>query len=191
MALTTSGPPFEAQLWPQGDARDPLGVWGFRLPVTGDATGNPIKVFCRVPAAKRSAYVYTCYSAQIAQLTGAITASTTKLRLLTNWPNVSDIAGVQAYSTLYFGQLSGDTSITAPIAGPLFTAAGGPWVAASERFLLLFDPRQPESLGDMDILEFVLDENTDAATYSFEAYGYFWDRSVMQAPGGPRHPGAS
>ncbi|MGR3295936.1 MAG: hypothetical protein ACUZ8A_06880, partial [Candidatus Bathyanammoxibius sp.] len=65
------------------------------------------------------------------------------------------------------------------------------FINSIDRFLLLYDPRQPASLGNTNILELQLAVNTDLATYSFEAYGYYWDRSVMQTPGGPRHPGSS
>jgi len=197
MAIATSVAPFEAQLWPQGDARDPLGIWACRLGVTGDASGNPITVTVRVPADKRSAYVYTCYHASVVQLTGAITAAFIKTRLLTNWPDADPAAGVTGYSTWAAILLGGTLSnFTAPVAGPAVGSGANlnsqvPLIQPLERFLLLFDPRQPESLGPLDILELQLEVNTDAATYSFEAYGYFWDRSVLQAPGGPRHPGSS
>jgi len=194
VAITVTAPPVESPLWPQGDIRDPLGVWGFRLGVTGDASGNPISVGIEVPADKRSAYVYTMYSAQIAQLTGVITGSFLKLRLLTNWPNVDPQAGVQAYASLILGILGGATDLNAPIAGPSSNSAnpgGQSLIQPNDRFLLLFDPRQPASLGPMEIANLELQVNTNLATYSFEAYGYFWDRSVLQAPGGLRHPGAN
>lgn len=193
MAITVSAAPIESQSFPQGDIRDPLGMWGFRTSVAGDATGNPITVTVRVPAAKRSAYVYTCYYAYAGQIVGTKAAVTLKLRLLTNWPNVDPQAGVQAFATLVFARLDGNDNFTAPVSGPL-TAAGGnnsPLVGPNDRFILLYDPRQPASLGPLDILEYQLDLNTDATTWTFEAYGYYWDRSVMDAPGGPRHPGAS
>jgi len=193
MALTVTGNPQESQLWPQGDVRDPLGVWGFRQGVTGDASGNPITVDIDVVAAKRSAYIYTIYHAQVSQLTGVITAANIKTRILTNWPNVDPVAGVQGYGSHLQSRLSGSTNFNAPIAGPAGSAnsAAGPLIFPLDRFLLMFDPRQSTSLLDMTIFQFELEVNTNAATYSFEAYGYFWDRSVMQAPGGLRHPGSS
>lgn len=194
MAITEAEAPVESPLWPQGDARDPLGVWGFRHGVTGDASGGSIKVITRVVAGKRSAYVYTAYAAQVAQLTGASAATIAKLRLLTNWPNVDPAPGVQAFSTLMVGRIVGGGNLTAPHTGPGADATipgSTPWIGGNERFILLFDPRQPAGLGALDILEFEIETNTNLATYSFEAYGYFWDRSVMQAPGGPRHPGGN
>ena len=71
---------------------------------------------------------------------------------------------------------------------PTFGAIRNP-IGPADRFLLLFDPRQQG--GDVDIVEIEFGENRDLATYSFEGYGYFWDRSVLDAPGGPRHPGSS
>jgi len=193
MALSVMGEPLESQLWPQGDIRDPLGVWAFRLGVTGDASGNPITVGIDIPAARRSAYLYTIYHAQVSQLTGVITAANIKTRILTNWPDADPDAGVFAYASNLQSRLVGSTNFNAPIAGPggSASASAGPLIFPLDRFLLMFDPRQQESLGDMEIFQFELEVNTNAATYSFEAYGYYWDRSVMQAPGGPRHPGSS
>lgn len=174
----------ESQLWPQRDARDPLGIWGARLGVTGDAT-DTIKVLFQVPADKAGAYVYTCYSLLAAQLTGVVSASQCKVRLLTNWPNVDPVPGVQGYSTGRFVVVSGDADNTPPNMTP--TEVG--MVLPNERFLLLYDPRG--NAGIMTIVELEWGNQVLANTYSFEGYGYFWDRAVMQTPGGPRHPGSS
>jgi len=170
-------------LWPQGDIRDPLGVWGFRKGITGDGAGV-VKVTARAAAGQAAAYIYTCYSAQIAVLTGATADSQLKIRLLTNWPNIDPQEGIQAYSTLRKVELLSDTASTAPISGP-----NQVMVTPLDRFILLFDPRP--SAGALDIVELELDRNVVAETYSFEGYGYYWDRSVLNAPGGPRHPGAA
>jgi len=184
VAISSVGQVITSALWPQGDSRDPLGLWGMRALVTGDATGSSIKLVAQVPAADKAAYVYTVYSAIVVQLTGSVAGFTiAKLRILTNWPNVDDQPGVQAYNAVIFRTAIGSLTFTAP------TKGSPQLVTAIDRFLLLFDPRP--SGDDMDILELEIDDNVDAATYSFEAYGYFWDRSVMQAPGGPRHPGSS
>ncbi len=188
MAISETAPPIEYQSWPQGDVRDPLGIWGFRHGITGDATGGTIKVILAVLEAKRSAFVYTVYSAHIAQLTGVVGALNWKLRIQTNWPNIDVQAGVQAFSTLKIGNFNGAT-FTAPNMGPF--PPGGPMVEPNDRFILLYDPRQPATLGSLPILEYELSGNVDTNTYSFEAWGYYWDRAVMQAPGGPRHPGSA
>lgn len=184
MAITAEIDVLAAALWPQGDIRDPLGVWGFRLGVTGDVSGGTIKVTAAAPAGLAAAYVYTCYSLQAVQTSGTATASDLKTRLLTNWPNIGTIPGVQGYATALRSQINGATDFTAPIVVPTLTI-----VKEIERFILLFDPRP--SAGRLDIIELELAININLATYSFEGYGYFWDRSVLQAPGGPRHPGAS
>ena len=184
MAIASTVDILPAALWPQGDIRDPLGVWGFRLGVTGNVSGGTVKVTARAPAGLGAAYVYTCYSAQIAQLTGADAAANIKCRLLTNWPNIDPQAGVQAYSTLRLTVWISDDAMTAPIGGPSQN-----FLSPLDRFILLFDPRP--SAGALNIVELELDRNVDAETYSFEGYGYFWDRSVLQAPGGPRHPGSN
>jgi len=184
MAITTSVDVVTNQMWPQGDIRDPLGVWGARVGVTGDASGGGIKVAIAVPALLSGAYVYTCYSVTMAQLTGTFSNNDIKARLLSNWPDVDPLAGVQGYATLRFGAtLGGGAGNTAPIAGP--SAA---LLKPADRFILLFDPRQGPSF---TIVELEWADNFNTGTYSFEAYGYFWDRSVLNAPGGLRHPGAS
>ncbi len=172
------------------DLRDPLGVWGARLGVTGDATGNSITVDFVVPSARRAEYVYTCYSVNLTALT--VTAENgqgIRVRLLTNWPNIDPAAGVQAYSTARFGSMNTDANFTPPIGGMSGTTpAGAMYVQDIDRFLLLYDPR-PGVSGDMSIVQIEGGFNTDTATYSFEAYGYYWDRAVMNTPGGLRHPG--
>lgn len=184
MAISETVDVVTTALWPQGDVRDPLGVWGFRHGVTGDASGGSIKVIAQAPSGVNAAYLYTCYSALIAEL-DTLASVQGKCRLLTNWPNADLIVpGVQAYSTAITRTITGDADFTAPIAVP-----SEPFVNAADRFLLLFDPRP--GAGDLSIVELELGVNTDTLTYSFEGYGYYWDRSVLQAPGGPRHPGAS
>jgi len=188
MAISVTVEPLESALWPQGDIRDPLGVWGFRRGVTGDASGGGVKVNCEVPAARRSAYVYTCYSLNWAQLTGTRDSQTVRSRLLTNYPNIDPIPQVQGYATNTGSLTIGSANYTAPIQG---VQAHQPLIQDVDRFVLLWDPRQQSTLGNLAIVEIEQSVNTDLATFSFEGYGYFWDRSVMQAPGGLRHPGSS
>lgn len=187
MAISTDVTLITNALWAQGDIRDPLGVWGARVGITGDASGGEIKVGVVAAAAQRAAYIYTCYGAGINQLTGVITAVSIMCRLLTNWPNVDPIAGVQGYAQNNRGVLGGVSAFTAPLAT---NGSNTPFVLPHHRFMLLFDPR-PQGNEDLTIVELKLGNNTDLATYSFEAYGYYWDRSVLNAPGGPRHPGSS
>ncbi len=184
MAIQAQVALITAQEWPQGDIRDPLGLWGARTLVTGDATGGSIRVQVLQLAAQRAAYVYTCYYAMITQLTGTEVDAFAFCRLLTNWPNVDPQAGVQAFATFAIRDFR--------TSGPFGVPVGGltsPFITEIERFILLYDPRPTG--GDMNIIEMELATNSLAATYSFEAYGYYWDRSVMQAPGGPRHPGSN
>ncbi len=185
MAITTEQSVFASALWPQGDIRDPLGVWGSRVGVTGDASGGSIKVGLLEVADRKAGLVYTCYSAHAAGLTGTFTDDAIKCRLLTNWPNVDIVSGVQGYATAIAGLLDFNTNFTAPN----YVVNRQPLVTPNDRFLLLFDPRPSGPLATLVELE--VTQNVDLATYAFEAYGYFWDRSVLNAPGGPRHPGAS
>ncbi len=188
MAIDVNVDILESQTWPQGDARDPLGVWGARLGVTGDASGGGIKVAFVVPAPKRGARVYTVYSATFAQLTGTTTALVpVKSRILTNWPNIDPVPGVQGFGTLLLNPCDQDNDLTAPVRGPV----SSPLITPNDRFILCYDPRQQTTLGPMAILELAYGKNEDLATFSFEGYGYWWDRSVMDTPGGPRHPGSS
>ncbi len=185
MAQALSVEPIETALWPQGDIRDPLGVWGARLGVTGLAGDDEIEVVIQVTANKRSAYVYTCYSVNISVLTAVgATALIGKCRLLTNWPDIDPTAGVQGYGTTRFANIT-IQNFTSPIGG---ISGEDTLVTPQDRFLLLFDPRA--SGGNVDIVSLSLVNQVNADTYAFEAYGYYWDRSVLQAPGGPRHPGA-
>ncbi len=165
------------------DLRDPLGVWGGRLGVTGTGTGG-IKVSFQVPAELKAAYVFTCYDATMASLTGTAGQPNGKIRLLTNWPNIDPDAGVQGFSSLLVFAIALNTNFTSPIAGP-----NQEIIKPNQRLMILYDPRPIG--GDMPIIEMELGENILAATYSFECWGYFWDRAVMQVPGGLRHPGAS
>lgn len=164
------------------DIRDPLGVWGARASVTGTATGG-IKVSFTVPAELKAAYVFTAYDAQIAELSGTVGQPNGKIRLLTNWPNVDPQAGVQGFSSLLVFNVAFNSGFTAPIAGPNQSI-----IKPNQRFMVLYDPRAIG--GDMTIVEMEIGENVLAAEYSFEVWGYYWDREVMLAPGGLRHPGS-
>ena len=185
VAITAEQSVFAAGMWPQGDIRDPLGVWGARRGITGDASGGSIKVGFLEVADRKAALVYACYSAHGAGLTGTHTDDAIKCRLLTNWPNVDPIPGVQGYGSAIDGLLDFNTNFTAPN----YVVNRQPLVWPNDRFMLLFDPRPSGQLATLVELEIA--SNIDLATYTFEVYGYFWDRSVLNAPGGPRHPGSS
>lgn len=187
MAIDQQVAVFPAQMWPQQDARDPLGIWGFRLGITGDATGGLISMQAQAPAGLAAAYVYTVYSLNASQLTGTIeTSARIRSRLLTNWPNVDAVAGVQGYGSARFCTTITNVDFGAPVQGVF---GGDALVTAAERFMLLFDPRP--SGGTLDLVDLAYTDNADGATYSFEGWGYFWDREVLQTPGGPRHPGSN
>lgn len=183
MAITQSGDVVPTGIFSPRDVRDPLGVWGVRIAVTGDATGVPITVQMNVSAERKAAYVFTCYNIVATKLSGSTNSNVNlKSRLLTNWPNLSDSAGIQAFGTVRRTLLQFDGSWT----GQLYAPAD-PILDRNDRFILLYDPRP--SGGAITIIELQMPENENSATYAFEAYGYYWDRSVMDTPGGPRHPG--
>jgi len=182
MAISADVDIIATALWPQGDARDPLGVWAGRHLITGDATGGTLKVAFQPGAERAGAHIYTCYTAIIAQLTIS-ESGTAKARLLTNWPDADDDAGVQGYGALKIAAMLGSSSLTAP-----FSAPAEPLVQPSDRYILLFDPRPVA--GAFTIVELEHQPNTDTRVYAFEAWGYYWDRGVLNAPGGLRHPGS-
>jgi len=168
----------------QGDARDPLGVWGLRNGIAGDGSGGHMKTFGEVPAGNAGT-VFTCYDAQVTQTLGGITNGTLiKCRLLTNWPNIDPQAGVQAYSSFIVDEGLGSTALSPPFFGTDKLLIG-----PNQRFLLMYDPR-PQT-GPFNIIELEIALNGVGLTFSFEAWGYYWDRAAMDAPGGPRHPGAN
>lgn len=186
MAISQQVTVLESALWPQGDVRDPLGAWGGRLGVSGDATGADVRVQFQVPADKRAAYLYTVYGASVVVIAGAHAASNVSARILTNWPNIDNDAGIQGYSTVIGRSM---TDLGGPSIFPI-SAPDDPLLDPNSRYILCFDPSNLTA-GPMDLLEVKIQTNTDGNAWSFEAYGYFWDRSVLNAPGGPRHPGAS
>jgi len=185
MAIASSVELIATQVWPQGDARDPLGIWGMRELVTGDASGDGVKVTIQTPAGQGSAYVYNCLAVNIA-ITNVVQVVSTlaKCRLLSNWPNVDRAAGVNAFSTLRIAGVAGSADFTNPLAGE--AANGASLIKSNDRFILLYDPRS--TAGQLNIIELEISAQVLATVYAFEAYGYFWDREVMNAPGGPRHP---
>jgi len=172
-------------LWPQGDVRDPLGVWGGREILTATVGGGELKVRFAAAAAIAGAYVYTCYSANISGLS-ADESAIGQCRLLTNWPDIdTPEAGVQGYGSNQTVSVDGGGGFTGPFTGQFDYS----FIQPNDRFLLLFDPRPVA--GAFDVVSLALDRTVDTRLYTFEAYGYYWDRSVLNAPGGPRHPGSS
>jgi len=166
------------------DARDPLGMWGGRVTLTGIGDGGSMKIVFNVPELLAAAYVFTVYSAIIVQTGGTPNGDIGKCRILTNWPNIDPDPGIQAYGTTIIRTLLASTSFTAPFAAPT-----EPFITPNDRFLLIYNPQQPDAA--MSILELEFNGNVTGAVLSFEAYGYFWDREVMTLPGGPRHPGSN
>ncbi len=188
MAISTFIAVKPAQLWPQGDIRDPLGIWGSRQLLTGDATGGSIKSVAQAEEPQSAAYLYTTYSVSVVRLTGTITGPGIKVRILSNWPDIDPLVGIQGYASAEVFALSGDNDFTAPIS---VQVAGSTFPSnPNTRFILQFDPR-PARNDALPLVEIEIGVNVDGDTFSFETYGYYWDRSVMNAPGGPRHPGAS
>jgi len=176
-----------AQTWPQADIRSPLGIWGARATLTGTGDGGSVKANINTPTLQSAAYVYNCEALNISMDVLQVVSTFLKSRLLTNWPNVDAQAGVQGFSTLRITGVSGSVNFTAPVSGD--GTGGGKIHEPGDRYVLMYDPRPSAAL--TNIIELEVSDNVLATNYFFEAYGYFWDRSVMDAPGGPRFPGAS
>ncbi len=185
MAITNEAIVRAQEIWPQRDARDPLGVWVRRFSVTGDASGGAITTQFIAPADRRASFVFTCYSITAVQNSGTPVATTVQARLLTNWPDADPEAGIRGYATA----IANITLIDADFAGQISVPSRN-LVGPNDRFILLFDPRQNPDLGVLNLVEVQWGVNVLAAVYTFEAYGYYWDRAILTTPGGPRHPGS-
>jgi len=189
MAIASSVEITAAAIFRPRDLRDPLGWWGGRVGVTGDLSSGGITVLFNVPANIAGKYVYTSYIANMGQLAAlALDATNHKVRLLMNWPNMDSQAGINGLNAVYISATRTDVDFTGQS-----SAAGNPTdnyaLDSSRRFIPLFDPRS--NTGANAIVEMEWGDNTDGEDYIFEAGGYFWDRQVMETPGGMRHPGAS
>jgi len=187
MALAETADVFPAQTWPQLDARDPLGLWGGKLSILGDASGSPVRFSFQVEQARRAAFVFACYGVTWAQQDGATISTIVKTRLLTNWPNIDPQLGVQGYGTNNIVSVGGGGGFGAPEAAPL---NGERMLQSTDRFILMYDPR-PGIGTALTLVEIEQLANQDGTTTITEVWGYYWDRSVMETPGGPRHPGSS
>jgi len=184
MAVAATVNVVQSAIFNPRDLRDPLGVWGFRLAITGTASGGSLKATAQIPADRKAAYVYTAYSCQMVLTTGTAADQNMKMRLLSNWPNIDPQAGVQGYSSAIFINTNGaDGDFTSPNSGPQIAM-----VTPLDRFILLYDPRPIG--GAMSIMELEVGSNVLNDVWAFEGYGYFWDRQVLDTPGGLRHPGS-
>lgn len=173
-------------MWPQGDIRDPLGVWGAIVELTADGTGGEHLITVVTELDRAAAYVYTVLDAHIDQNSGVANGDATMFRIHTNWPNIQVAGNVVAYTPARFSLFLGAGFTTSPTHG---IVADHQLVTPNQRFLPIWDPRGLTSV--LTILTFKMTNTPDLATFTVAAYGYFWDRSVMSAPGGLRHPGSS
>ena len=188
MAIAESVELKAAQTWQQLDIRDPLGLWGARHRIVGDASGGSVKTTIVTPAGEGSAFVYQCMAVNISIIDVVQVVSTlAKCRLLCNWPNFDPSPGVQSFATNRISSIGGSGNFTEPVSGSGIN--GEELLLPNDRFILMYDPRA--AAGQLSIIELEISQNVLATDYSFEAYGFYWDRSVMDAPGGPRHPGSA
>jgi len=188
MSVQISIPIIETALWPQGDARDPLGVWGAAANATGDATAGEVSAFIQVQADRRRSRIYTCYDAFTSWIAGPTdTGTAIRARLFAGWPDINVTGGVQGYETMKFLPMASQLGwSTNPIAGAEF-----PLIDPLQRFILLFDTSVQFANDALTILRIDRNANVNTTLYTFQAYGYYWDRAILSTPGGPRHPGAT
>lgn len=188
MAVAETVELLATQTWQQLDIRDPLGLWGARHRIVGTGDGGSVKTTILTPTGEGSAFVYQCMAVNVAILDVVqIVDTVVKCRLLCNWPNFDSQIGVQSFATARFSNLAGSSNFTQPVAGTSVTGAA--LINPNDRFILLYDPRP--AAGQLSIIELEISDNILNTDYTFEAYGYYWDRSVMNAPGGPRHPSSA
>lgn len=173
------------QIFKQGDVRDPLGVWASRVTAVGDGTGvGSVQADIGLPQSRRAGQILTCYGVTGAHGAGVLSSTEFGCRLLTNWPS-GDSPGVQGFSTNRATLIS----LIAPTAAGARAAQLSPVLDPQSRFILLFDPR-PGVPGRINFIQLWFDQNEGVVNYFFEAWGYWWNRDVLEAPGGPRHPGS-
>lgn len=166
----------------RADNRDPLGIWAVRGSVVGDASGGIAKAFLGVPGPRRSAHVYNVIFVSTSADVGVATTHT--VRILTNFPpaDPSGVAGAAFMRTNEVGSAG---------TGSGFAAVGfRPLIDPQMSRILMFDPT-PDQAVRINILELWLSQQDLNTIFTFEAYGYFWDRGITDVPGGPRFPGSA
>jgi len=184
MSITIEKDVLVTGIFKQGDIRDPIGLWGGTTSINSDATGGKIRTSFRVD--NEDAFlsgVFSIYSANVIQVTGLAATQNILFGINSNWPNIDQTPGITPYNGFIRATLSGEDAFS-PVA-----AVFPQLVGSLDRFRLIFDPRHiaPQN---MLLCQFEM-VNVNAKSYLWSVYGYFWDRSVLDAPGGPRHPGSS
>jgi len=184
MAISAEATVLEHNLFKAGDARDPLGIWTIRVLITGDATSGSIKVGFQASQTNR---VYVCHAVTLSS-NGSSANAIGKLRLLTNFPPATPAGSTAGFAFNRAFSITREPLLTEPEDN--INAASQPMMINSEK-LLLFGPL-PSDDGPVTIVELETQDNTDTASYFFEAWGYYWDKvAVLNTPGGPRFPGSN
>lgn len=163
----------------QRDARDPLGIFVNRHLITGDASGGTIKVSI---AAAQTYHIYALTAFTLSVQTLAAD-SIGKLRLLTNYPPALPDGGLSAFAWNRVFIIS-NTSMTAP--GDSMGISQGAIGLETGKVLMFGGDFQ--TVVPQNIIELEIEDNILNQSYFFEVYGYFWDRSSILVPGGPRLP---
>jgi len=183
MAILQSAELLEHNIFVQGDARDPLGVWAIRMNITGDASGGTVKALFLAGQTNR---VYTCTMLTLSG-DGLAASAIGKFRLLTNFPPATPLGGSAGFSY---------NRVFTVTREPLITSPSDNWGSTGDDMgnsdtLLLFGPI-PADPGPVAIVEMEVNSNVDGSSYFFEGWGYYWDKvAVLNAAGGPRFPGSN
>jgi len=186
MSITIEKDCLVTGVWKQGDIRDPIGIFGGVTSITGNGDGTFIRVSMRIDS--EDAFLsglFAIYDATILQTLGSVQSVDVLYRIFSNWPNIDQQPGITPFNSGIVRNMVGSNSWVSPRAAP-----DAPLVQPLDRFRLIWDPRHlaPQN---MLLCEWFINMPVAPVAYQFSVYGYFWDRSVLNAPGGPRHPGSS
>lgn len=183
MAILEEVEVLEHNIFIQRDARDPLGIWTCRVLVIGDASGAPITMRFLAPQTNR---IYVCHAVTLSS-TGSLATYTARLRLLTNFPPATPAGTTAGFSYNRVFSVVEELSFTSPLES--INAASAVLMNGTDK-LLLFGPI-PADPGPVAIVELESSVNVLAATFFFEAWGYYWDKvGLLNTAGGPRFPGS-
>ncbi len=181
MSILVTSDVVETAVFPQRDARDPLGIWGAHATTTGDATGGITQVNFQIAAGRRRANVYSIIAANSQLTSGTAIGTDISLRILSSWPNLSAVLTGINFAAPTRSVPAGPALLNGPPQGDL--------VRTNDRYILIFDPASVNAGNALLIATIVRNANVDTETAVYTLYGYYWNRDIVDQPGGPRHPG--
>ncbi len=181
MAITTLKDILASGLIFQGDARDPLGIWGGATSQVNSGSGGSTRITFRVGTTDSNlSSVFAISGLSVLQESGTPRSDLVKFRMFTNWPSVDFQAAITPFNSAHAAVFVGSTLFTGGVAVAPFNDT-----VPAIRGLLSWDPRglsQPLLLCEFEMA------NISGTTVLVSVQGYFWDRAVLNTPGGPRFP---